>query len=766
MGGGVVVKAVLRAGPLRSNLLQPSAWQPYETGFAESNGVFICDNGTNGGRRGVAQQVELNQMTPQPIVASVWSKAANVSGGRDNDYSLFLDLRYSDGTPLYGQTANFATGTHDYERGEVMVLPEKPVKSLSFYLLLRGHSGRALFRDPELHTLATPPGACVFDSVAVTPDAKISEGFQLRDAAAGSDFVGIAHTALGVNLASRWEGDCCDVTVSDTTGKDRAITLVYAIPVSGNEWKWLANPRRSETATGNIEYLTAAQEPVGMRRLSRYPFAAIADGGRGLGIGIDMNYPAFFRAGFNNGTRELFLAYDIGLTLEKPKAHMRFCKFTFDPAGEFRGALAKYYQLFPEAFRGRAPGQGNWMPFAKISSLPHWQDFDFKFKEGDDETKWDAQHGIITFRYTEPMTWWMPMPREAPRTLEAAMAEAARRAEQGDANAKAFLTSSFRDDVQRTPARLLHEPWCDGAVWSMNSMPGIAGEVTDFKIKWNAFLREKLYGANGSSALGGEYVDSSEAYVTDLLDFRRDHFAAADTPLAFSAGSCKPAIFRGLIAFEYVRGIARDVHAMNKLMMANATPADLCWLAPNLDVMGTETDWNPGGEWRPMSDEDLLYRRALCRGKPFCFLMNTDFTKLSHARVESYMQRCLAYGMFPGFFSANAAEGHYFERPELYERDRDLFKKYVPLCKAVAEAGWEPLTRARSNDQAIHVERFGEKYLTVFNESAERRMATITIGEVPAEASRDLVSGVALKWGNKSATIPLGGECVAVIQLR
>jgi hypothetical protein len=313
---------------------------------------------------------------------------------------------------------------------------------------------------------------------------------------------------------------------------------------------------------------------------------------------------------------------------------------------------------------------------------------------------------------------------------------------------------------------MLNEPWCDGAVWSMNSMPGIAGEVTDFKIKWNASMRDELYGSRRKTDLAGEYVDSSEAYVTDILDFRRDHFAAADTPLTFSPDSHRPAIYRGLIAFEYVRGIARDVHGLNKLMMANATPSSLCWLAPNLDVMGTETDWNPGGHWQPMGDEELLYRRALCRGKPYCFLMNTDFTRLSHERLEKYMERCLAYGMFPGFFSANAATGHYFERSELFERDRPLFRRWVPLCKLVAEAGWEPVTHARAGDETIHVERFGENYLTVFNDSAERHEATITMDDMPPEASRDLVSGMAVKWHNKSAAIMLESESVAVIQLR
>ena len=60
-------------------------------------------------------------------------------------------------------------------------------------------------------------------------------------------------------------------------------------------------------------------------------------------------------------------------------------------------------------------------------------------------------------------------------------------------------------------------------------MPGIAGEVTDFKNKWNpSDPREALRPAERNGDLDGEYIDSSEGYVTDELDFRRDHFAAAD----------------------------------------------------------------------------------------------------------------------------------------------------------------------------------------------------------------------------------------------
>ena len=122
-------------------------------------------------------------------------------------------------------------------------------------------------------------------------------------------------------------------------------------------------------------------------------------------------------------------------------------------------------------------------------------------------------------------------------------------------------------------------------------MPGIAGEVTDFRLKWNADLKQRLYGPSARGKLDGEYIDSSEGYVTAELDFRRDHFAAAATPLTFSSGDCRPAIFRGLVALS-TSAHRRDLHGMGKLMMANSTPIRLAWLAPLLEVMGTETDWN------------------------------------------------------------------------------------------------------------------------------------------------------------------------------
>jgi hypothetical protein len=454
----------------------------------------------------------------------------------------------------------------------------------------------------------------------------------------------------------------------------------------------------------------------------------------------------------------------------------------FDGRLGFRGALQRYYEIFPDYFRCRTPEQGVWMPFYKISKVEGWEDFGFKFKEGNDETAWDDARGILTFRYTEPMTWWMTMKKDMPRTMEAALAEAKRLADAGRPEAKALFTSGYHDENGRFAARLLDTPWCNGAVWSMNSMPGIKGDVTDWSLKWGAAVREKVYGPNRKGDLDGEYIDSSEGYVTDELDFRREHFAAARLPLTFSPDSRKPAIFRGCIIGEYNRQMAEDVHAMGKLMMANSTPIRLCWLAPWLDVMGTETDWNPPAQrgkkrseaaahiWRPMSDADLLYRRAMCGPKPYCFLMNTHFPAWPAELTEKFMKRSLAYGMFPGFFSADASTGHYFSQPALYNRDRPLFKKYIPLCKRVAEAGWQPLTRARSNQLRIYVERFGEKLLTVFHDAPgattqEPQPVTITLEGLRAKSARELLNGRTLAVHDGQIELSLAPEDVAVVEL-
>ncbi len=771
-----------KAGP---NLIQAAWSQITPQGNSPARLPLSVDNGLQApAAAGFSQTLHLNQQRPIPILASVDSRATDAGGASDSDYSLYLDIVYADGTPLWAQHAVFHTGTSSWQTRQVLVSPERPIRDVNVYLLFRRHTGKAEFRQPFLAQVGAldsaqlnAPNVAVFDGLLVRHSALTRPQVLIRDVAAGSGF----HTASnGEALQLRVEvepsGEMQNLTLRDLSGHDRALTVIYTIPIAAGNWQWLRDPISTEAPKAHQDMLNALSCAAGARGLlSPYPFAAVADGSPGprpgQGLAVDLARPAVFRLGFSTDARELYAAFDIALTPEKPEAQVGVLPFGFDGRGGFRAALQKYYDLSPDAFIVRAKHQGLWMPFGPISKVTNWQDFGFAFKEGNDETKWDDAHDILTFRYTEPLTWWMPLPKDAPRTMAAAVARAKEMADANKPDAQALFTSGYHNAAGELTGRFEKQPWCDGIVWSMNSAPGITRQPSHFSTKWNPTLRDNLYGAGAGAKsrghLDGEYIDSSEGYVTDELNFNREHFAAMKTPLAFDPITHAPAIFRGLIVFEYIRGIATDVHAMDRLMMANATPEALPWLVPLLDVAGTETDWNRGGKWQPMSIEKLLYRRAMCGGKPYCFLMNTNFDVFPPELVEKYMQRCMAFGMFPGFFSHNAAEKQYFQNPSLYNRDRPLFQKYVPLCRMLAEAGWKPVTGAASSNASVHLERFGDHHLTVLNTSAQRQSVVITLAQAtPPSQCVVLPASRSLAVRDSEVELELGGEEAVVLDIR
>ncbi|MEN6303860.1 MAG: hypothetical protein ABFD96_14105, partial [Armatimonadia bacterium] len=116
----------------------------------------------------ISQTVTLNQTKAQPLVVGGWSKAEGVEGTRGSEYSVWVDLQYVDGTPLYGQKATFEVGTHDWQHSEYSFIVSKPVRSATISLLFRrGFNGKVWFDDISLQELQTG-GAAVFDRTPVT----------------------------------------------------------------------------------------------------------------------------------------------------------------------------------------------------------------------------------------------------------------------------------------------------------------------------------------------------------------------------------------------------------------------------------------------------------------------------------------------------------------------------------------------------------------------------------------------------------------------
>jgi len=145
-------------------LLRREAWVKFGQGFQQRGDVWICESGGGdySARLGLSQHVWLHQQQPDPILAIAASKAEGVEGPVEGNYAVYLDIQYQDGTPLYGQQAAFAAGSHDWQERRVLVIPEKPVRSLSMYLLFRNCRGKVYFKEPRLFVIPAKEKICFF----------------------------------------------------------------------------------------------------------------------------------------------------------------------------------------------------------------------------------------------------------------------------------------------------------------------------------------------------------------------------------------------------------------------------------------------------------------------------------------------------------------------------------------------------------------------------------------------------------------------------
>lgn len=792
--------------------------------------ALACNAPDTLGWYGAFQTLNLDRTNLAPVVVKGWSRAENVNANADTDYSLYVDIIYRDGTPLWGQTGNFTTGTHDWEEREFVILPAKPIKSLTLYCLFRNHSGKVWFDDVSVTEISAPAGAFVFQGTPMTvetptgpPSGQLAiystddqlkltltggrvtglsvagrelagtapSGFLARDVAANSGIFAFEDglcpdlsLRLNATVTATADHVAIEGTVTDTTGSDRAVMLLFALPIDAAGWNWGQDVRQQRPILSTDEISNTVGVNCGANgQQSLYPMACLSDDRSGLALGMDMSVPAQYRLAYHPGTKQLFIAYDLGLVKETTRfpsgANFRFVLFRFDPHWGFRSAWEKYTGVFAAHFELRSQEQGIWMPFTDVSTVSGWQDFGFRYHEGNYNVPFDDQHAILTFRYTEPMTWWMPMDPSLPRTPAAAL-----QVRDQDAAGPAGVTRSMAIitqpaamwDANGQPSLLFrNEPWGNGAVWSLNPNPVLPADPNAATIYWNDAIRQSLYGPGAVGTLDGEYLDSLEGYVTADLNFRRDHFAYTTVPLTFDTQTSRPALWKALAVDEFTRWISDSVHQLGKLCFANGVPYRFTFLCPWLDILGTETDWLSGGQFAPVSHSQMALWRTMAGKKPYLLLMNTDFSSFGTNFVERYFQRSLFYGMYPSMFSVDASDNPYWENPAWYNRDRALFKHYQPVIKEVAQAGWQPVTQAACDNTNILVERFGPSldgtvYFTLFNDSTVQQTTRLTatldsIGVGTQLAAVEMLSGTTLPVTQNGWQLQVAAQACAALKV-
>jgi len=608
----------------------------------------------------------------------------------------------------------------------------------------------------------------------------------VRNYPAGQQFVSLDDSgsccgvSTSVATARQDVATCYDVHLASAENpvRDRALVVRFCLPLEKPaDFLHTHFPRTPVPIASRKRDYPAMQgwgdpDLGSSKMISAVPLVGAAAKGasEGLALGVAMRCPVVCRLGFDAAKNALYVECDLALAPEKPFADVRLVSFPFAAEDGFRGAWAQYMALHADDFRVRVPKQGTWLCMLPASEIPGWEDFGFTFMEHDDDVAGDDARGIYTFRYTSSSTWTINIPTNMPNDIVSAKRVAEARAAKGDKMAQAWRDCHFLNEQGEPACRFFDVHWLRGVSWNLNAEPDLPAAMTPYLAKGNS--KDELdarYAGTFPQGTDGEFVDSASGYGVCTLDYNRSHYAhMKDAPLTFAHETGRVGIHKVSSTRAYIRKLSEEVHARGRLMMVNDCAALYHFIAPYADILSNEqTHITPTGAYKASKDHKMLQYRLLAGKKPFCVFQNADFTLLNVEYCERYMMRMLAYGILPSYFSPlGAAVGKgrtFFHNPEWRERVRPLFKKYFPTIRAVAEAGWEPVSRTLRSTapDAVNVEQFGVPgaakgcYVTVHNPSTKPVSAHLVPAHGFSAAAQyaDAVTGEMVPVG-KDFTLP------------
>jgi len=223
-----------------------TGWQPVGEGFVIDDAVahrghrsLRCTNLRKDTVRGACQVITLDPPVRHPFRIAGWSRAENAVVGQD--YNLYLDLHYDDGTPLWGQIAPFEPGTHGWQYSERVFDVAKPVQTIEVFVLFRKAQGTVWFDDLE---------------VSLVP-------FKLREVRLLPGFYGggslevIAHTTLPARWEATLEGP--EGLVARNQGERMPVQLSWSRPIAARGRKGPSAYRLRISATDDLQGETLCQ---------------------------------------------------------------------------------------------------------------------------------------------------------------------------------------------------------------------------------------------------------------------------------------------------------------------------------------------------------------------------------------------------------------------------------------------------------------------------------------------------------------------------
>jgi len=568
---------------------------------------------------------------------------------------------------------------------------------------------------------------------------RVGDGLQQRTNLRGAGLaVSVAYTCLG-DGALQVEG-----RVSDLTGRDRAVDLVYSLPLALSGAAWESSTIQRTALSPHTRDLAQTSLPIAALTFRRARLC--------VAFSIPPGSPSDFEIGVRPGADEFYLRLRFGLSSvgREPLRSAAPFRFVLDllPGGwGLRAALDRYYRRHPDYFESRVVRQGYWQ-LAQLSAypLPHLYAFHETGKTMGDATTveefaendgWSQDHaaGGYTIAYTNPSQgaipnlaripqsyaetlklldiWELP-PRplaapglQPPNSYRSAVEHLAIIRSSGLHDARGRLRTYERDDSRVGKS----------VVFPLNPNPRLH-EVTG-KPTIGAYMLEYYVPLMLSSPfIDGVYVDSLYLWG-GYNNFRREHFSAATIPLTYHAGSGRPALSNSSSQLEYLWELRRRLHSAGKILMGNGVYSNQPFIVFALDVIGAEREFET-----LLSDESLLaFYRAAAHRKPVLQMVYTGWN--DERSVAAMWKWALLYCLF---VCSGPLEGLYVVSPIEVQYQR----RYAPILLRLANAGWQPITGVRVADVAVRVERYGDEhgiYLVVYNTARAATVVELVVDE-------------------------------------
>ncbi|MBT4818575.1 MAG: hypothetical protein HON70_22890 [Lentisphaerae bacterium] len=516
-----------------------------------------------------------------------------------------------------------------------------------------------------------------------------------------------------------------DGEVRDTSGRDCAVTVSFRLPIDATGWTWFDDTQNQQGIEEGIRYGAARlMGGDGRRTVALYPFAAMGDSRSALAIAIPMDMPRAFRICFDS---ELgyFVNYEFGLSQATAKfpgrAAYRFFIYRIDPAWGFRSAADRYFSAHPQYFTKRLARQGS------IGSLHEPEQHtspDYPFAAYVD-FNWHRRKTLPAYRrelanglqYAEFIGWWgwalgikpdeaatQPSPEEAlTRVRELATQDPPQKV------AQCILNCIPHGRDGKPQLHRNYVPKWGGYNYLCNPDPeieGVGGKVNRYTLTY-----EREVSRVDQYKLAGMRYDNPIVFAVD--NFRREHFKWSDHPLAFDHVSRRPVLPLDFSSFECATSIADDMHAQGKIVGSNytpvASPSDM-FHVQSLDLIASETLWT----WP--SGAKLRLQRVLANQKTVAMCWQEAKKSWDRERVERELKHAMFYGTF-----------YYFSTMGV-----DLYERWIPLTRRLANAGWMPVTHARCETLGPMVERFGslagkDLHFTLRNGTGEEKTAELLL---------------------------------------